>query len=121
MKRYGNLFEEAFTLDALYQGYLDARKSKRNKRACFNFERQLSFNLNSLHEELHSGCYKPMPYYQFTIYEPKERIIYAPAFRDCVVQHAIYRVIYPLFDRTFIHDSYACRKGKGTHQAADYA
>ncbi|MCK9466164.1 MAG: reverse transcriptase/maturase family protein [Thiopseudomonas sp.] len=53
--------------------------------------------------------------------EPKERIIYAPAFRDCVVQHAVYTVIQPIFERTFIDASFACRIGKGTHKAADYA
>lgn len=57
----------------------------------------------------------------FQVYEPKPRTIYAPAFRDTVVQHAIYRTIYNLFDRSFIDQSFACRKGKGTHKAADYA
>jgi len=28
-------------------------------------------------------------------------------------------VLEPLFDRTFIYDSYACRAGKGTHRAVD--
>jgi RNA-directed DNA polymerase len=37
------------------------------------------------------------------------------------VQHAIYRVIYPIFNSGFIDQSFACRKEKGTHKAADYA
>lgn len=62
-----------------------------------------------------------MPYVKFVIHEPKERIIYAPAFRDVVVQHAIYRVIYPIFDATFIPQSHGCRKDHGAHSASKYA
>jgi retron-type reverse transcriptase len=121
MKRTGHLFEHAFTEERLYQAYLDARKSKRQKRACFQFERRIGSQIHALLTELHDGRYQPRPYYQFVVREPKPRLIHAPAFRDCVVQHAIYQVIYPLFDRTFIAQSYACRPGFGTHKAADYA
>lgn len=121
MKRHNNLFEQAFTRDALAQAYHDAAKNKRGRRACFAFERSLGAQLNALHTELHSGTYQPRPYFTFTVYESKTRLIFAPAFRDCVVQHAIYRVISPIFERTFIEQSFACRKGYGTHKAADYA
>lgn len=120
MKRQGRLFDAIFTPESLHQAYLDARHGKRAKRACFQFERVLGQNLAALHRELHQGAYRPRPYFSFEVYEPKKRTIYAPAFRDCVVQHAIYRAIYPIFDRTFIDTSFACRIGKGTHQAADY-
>lgn len=121
MKRVGYLFERAFTLDALYQAWVDASAGKRGKRATLEFARNLAGNLDALHEAIHNGTYRPKPYKEFKVYEPKERIIFAPAFCDLVVQHAIYKLIYPLFNRTFIDQSYACRKGKGTHAAADYA
>ena len=121
MKRYGNLYGEAFSCDALYAAYLDASRHKRGRRACFGFERRLGANIAALHEELQTGSYRPRPYYTFMVYEPKPRTIYAPAFRDLVVQHAIYRVIGPIFERGFIAQSFACRKGLGTHKAADYA
>jgi retron-type reverse transcriptase len=121
MKRIGHLFEQAFTREALYQAWIDASAGKRGKRATFEFSRHLADNLDALHQELHSGSYRPQPYHEFKVYEPKERIIYAPAFRDLVVQHAIYRLVYPIFNRTFIDQSFACRVGKGTHAAADYA
>ena len=121
MKRYGHLFEQAFSRKNLYEAYLDASRCKHKKRACFNFERRLARNLDLLHEALHSGTYRPQPYYTFTVYEPKARQIYAPSFCDLVVQHAIYRVVYPIFNRGFIDQSFACRIGKGTHKAADYA
>ena len=120
MKRAGNLFGSIFSHENLYQAYLDARRGKRKKAACFEFERHLGTNLQALHDEIHSGGYRPQPYFKFVIYEPKERIIYGPAFRDIVVQHAIYRVIYPIFNRTFIDTSFACRVGYGTHRASDY-
>lgn len=120
MKRYGNLFDRSFTPDALYIAYVDARASKRGKRACFAFEKALGANLEALHREIHDGTYRPRSYYTFEVFEPKRRTIHAPAFRDCVVQHAICRVICPIFDRSFIDQSYACRIGKGTHKASDY-
>lgn len=121
MKRHGFLFEKAFSRENLYEAYLDASRCKHKKRACFNFERRLARNLDALHDALHDGSYKPQPYYTFTVYEPKARKIYAPSFCDLVVQHAIYRVIYPIFNAGFIDQSFACRKGMGTHKAADYA
>ncbi|MCY1347249.1 group II intron reverse transcriptase/maturase [compost metagenome] len=121
MKRYGHLYEQSFSRAALWQGYVDARRSKAGRRACYQFERHLGAELEALHEELATGSYQPRPYFQFMVYEPKPRQIYAPAFRDCVVQHAIYNTVRPIFDRTFIDQSFACRPGLGTHRAADYA
>jgi len=118
MKRVGNLFNGIFSQENLYQAYLDARRGKRKKQACFDFEISLGSNLWALYEEIQAGSYRPRPYKKFTVYEPKERIIYAPAFRDTVVQHAIYRVIYSIFDETFIDQSFACRKGMGTHRCS---
>jgi len=120
MKRTGNLFDKAFSVDNLLAAYEDARKGKRNKRACFEFERHLGARIMCLHKALVAGTYRPQPYFEFEVYEPKQRTIHAPAFADVVVQHAIYRLIYPLFDRTFISTSFACRKGYGTHRASDY-
>lgn len=121
MKRYGNLFDRVFSEENLYQAYLDARRGKRGRRACFEFDKRLGENLATIHAELHSGAYRPLPYFQFVVYEPKRRVIHAPAFRDVVVQHAIYRIVYDIFDRSFISTSFACRKGYGTHRAAKYA
>ena len=120
MKRHGNLFNQIFTRENLHQAFLDARRGKRKKWACFRFEINLGHNLESLYREIHEGSYRPRPYFTFSVYEPKQRIIHAPAFRDIVVQHAIYRVVYALFDATFIDQSFACRVGMGTHRASDY-
>lgn len=121
MKRLGNVFEQTFTQDALYDAYLQARRTKRGKAACMRFAARLGAEISALHEEIMSGTYAPRAYRQFMVTKPKPRQILAPDFRDVVVQHAIYRVIYPIFDRSLIDQSFACRVGKGTHRASDYA
>lgn len=119
-KRVGYLFKKTFTIENLHKAYLVARDGKRSKRATMKFDINLGAEIQALHDELHSGTYKPKPYVQFFVYEPKQRIISAPAFRDLVVQHCIYAAIYDLFDRGFIDQSFACRKGGGTHRASNY-
>lgn len=121
MKRIGFLYEQAFTREALLAAFHAAARHKHGKRACFNFEKRLASNLDELFLELSAGTYRPRPYYSFMVYEPKPRRIFAPAFRDLVVQHAIYAVAGPIFDRGFIEQSFACRTGYGTHKAAAYA
>jgi len=121
MKRIGFLYQRALSPGALLAAFHAAAKHKHGRRACFNFEKHLAVNLDALYRELAEGSYRPRPYYSFMVYEPKPRRIFAPAFRDLVVQHAIYAVAGPIFERGFIDQSFACRVGYGTHKAADYA
>lgn len=102
----------------LYNGYLHARKLKRKKKAIMLFENSLGLNLEQLKYELETESYCPSNYRTFCIFEPKQRTVVAPDFRDSVIQHTIYNYIYELFDSTFIYDSYGCRKNKGTHKAS---
>lgn len=120
MRRLGDIYHQACSRESLLQAYKDAAKSKRGKRACHQFERRLGANIAALSAALSEGSYRPKPYYEFVVHEPKRRIIHAPAFRDTVVQHAVYRAVYDHFNKGFIDQSYACRKGMGTHKAADY-
>jgi len=120
MRRYGNLFEKAFSIENLFCAYRDASRGKRSRRACFEFDKSIGANIQALYDEIHSGTYRPAAYFKFIVYEPKQRVIHAPSFRDIVVQHAIYRIIYDIFDRSFINTSFACRVGYGTHRAAKY-
>lgn len=121
MKRVGNLYKEVTSIDNLWEGFLGAKKSKGGRRGCFQFEKNLGYELRLLELELAAGTYQPRPYYKFVVHEPKRRDIYAPAFRDCVVQYAIYLKLMPVFEKTFIDQSFACRVGLGTHKAAEYA
>jgi retron-type reverse transcriptase len=83
------------------------------------FEIDLEANLFRLQRELETQTYRPGPYDSFYIYDPKHRLISAAPFRDRVVHHALCNVIEPIFEPTFIFDSYANRVGKGTHKALD--
>ena len=74
-------------------------------------------NLLALHRELAAGTYMHGGYHHFKISDPKPRDIHKASVRDRLVHHAVYRVLYPFFDRTFIADSYSCRLEKGTHRA----
>lgn len=117
MKAKNNLFSEITSYGNLLRAYLKARrgKSKRNyaQRFCLELERELEILENELDEKL----YQPGSFREFYIFDPKKRKISAPPFRDRVVHHALCNVIEPVFEKTFIFDSYANRKGKGTHRA----
>lgn len=119
MKRIGNIYEEVISPNNLFLAYKEARKNKRNRAKVYEFEQNLGSEMALLIKELKSGAYKPRPYKKFLVHEPKERVIYAPAFRDVVVQHAIYRIVYNIYEKTFITQSHGCRKGYGIHSARD--
>lgn len=121
MKRSRNLFTHAFSIPSLLSAFRTASKNKRNRADYWDFYLNLSSEIEALHEEITSGVYEPRPYRSFDVYEPKKRTIKAPAFRDLVVQFAIYRAVYDVFNRSFIDQVFSCRKGKGIHHARDYA
>ena len=119
MKRHGNLWERMISFENLLRAAEKARRGKRFRPAAARFFFHLERELWRLHEELATKTYRPGPYRTFFIYEPKQRQISAAPFRDRVVHHALTGVLEPIFERSFIPDSYACRKGKGTHAAVD--
>ncbi len=114
MKRFNHLYEKIYDFANIEKAYLKARKAKRYKKEVIKFTRNLEENLIMIHHELMYKKYQTEQYLEFKVFEPKERKIHALPFKDRVVQHAICNVIEPIFDKTFICDSYACRKGKGT-------
>lgn len=65
------------------------------------------------------GRYRPQPFTVFAVTDPKLREIFAPDFADRLVQQWLVRHIEPWWDKRFIDDSYANRKGKGTQAAID--
>ena len=85
------------------------------------FQADLEAHLSTLRTELLAGTYRPGPYTTFTVREPKTREIAVAPFRDRVVHHAMIQVCEPRFERFLIHDTYACRQGKGTHRALERA
>lgn len=119
LKRYGELYKQIYDFENLYLAYLEARKNKRYRDEVLRFSANLEENLISIQNELIFKTYRVSKYREFYVYEPKKRLVMALPFRDRVVQWAIYRVLNPIYDKTFIEHSYACRVGMGTHRAAD--
>ena len=117
MKTHKNLFPKIITFENLLLAAQKAAAGKREQPNVMHFFHRLEENLWRLQEELLDQTYQPGEYTTFQIYEPKPRMISAAPFRDRVVHHAIINVIGPLFERSFIFDSYANRIGKGTHRA----
>lgn len=117
MKRVGRLWDELTSFENLYRAYHKARRGKRSRRLVARFEFHLERELSILRAQLRDQTYEPGGYRSFRIRDPKPRLISAAPFRDRVVHHAFCNVIEPIFERSFIYDSYACRKGKGTHAA----
>lgn len=120
-KSYNKLYPEIYSFANLYRAFCAARKSKRDRVAVADFEFNLEQNLLTIERELKEQSYQPGGYTNFTIWEPKERLVSAAPFRDRVVHHALCQIIEPIWEARFINTSFACREGKGTHRALDQA
>lgn len=110
-------FEDIISIENLLLAWKEFVKGKRNKPDVLLFQLNLMDNLLQLHEDLNNLKYSHGKYEDFFINDPKPRHIHKARVRDRVLHHAIYRILYPFFDKTFIADSFSCRINKGTHKA----
>ena len=117
MKRYGNLYPQIIEFDNLFLAAHKAQLGKRFRDNVLDFNFNLERELIQLQQELKDKTYHPGAYRTFHITDPKSRLISAAPYRDRVVHHALCNIIVPIFERTFIRDSYANRVGFGTHRA----
>ena len=115
------MYDQLCSWDNLLLAYRLASKGKRGHPNVAAFEYRLEDNLLQLQAELASHTYRPGRYDSFYVHEPKRRLISAAPFRDRVVHHALCNLIEPVFERSFVADSFANRIGKGTHRALDRA
>ncbi len=105
------------TLENLFFAWGEFKKEKQNKRDVMEFERRLEDNLFQLHEDLSRKIYFHQPYETFYIYDPKFLVINKAAVRDRIVHHFVFKYLEKIYQPRFIHQSYSCQKGKGTHLA----
>ncbi|HLC46537.1 MAG TPA: reverse transcriptase/maturase family protein [Candidatus Nanoarchaeia archaeon] len=119
MSSLRDLWQELCSYDNLFLAYTKARKHKTRKDYIIEFEKNLKDNLLLLRSELSLHCYDPKPLVNFTIHDPKMRKISKSDFRDRVIHHALCNIIEPIFEKTFIYDSYANRINKGALKAID--
>lgn len=119
-RSYNGLWDKITSWENLVGAYVGARKGKKTRSDVMRFHCDLEKNLCDIRERLLDGAWAPQPFNSFErVTEMKRRHIEAPVFADRVVHHAVVRVLDPIYEKKFIHDSYSCRKGKGTHAAAD--
>jgi retron-type reverse transcriptase len=117
MRRAGNLWAGLVSFENLLRAAKQSARGKRFRPAVLAYHARLESNLWQLHEQLRGHAWRPGPFREFTIHDPKTRIICAAPYPDRVVHHALVNVLEPIWERCFLPDSYASRKGKGTHPA----
>lgn len=110
-------FEDIISLENLLEAWQEFLLGKRNRKDVQEFRTNLMDNILKLHHDLVYHKYEHGGYEAFKVYDPKTRNIHKATVGDRLLHHAIYRQLYPFFDRTFIFDSYSCRLEKGTHKA----
>lgn len=118
-KQLGITYEGIISLENLFSAWREFVRGKKNKKDVQEFSLHLADNILQLHEELANFTYQHGGYQEFKISDPKPRLIHKAIVRDRILHHAVYRQLYPFFDRTFIADSYSCRLDKGAHRAID--
>ncbi len=114
-----DLFNQIISLENLFLAWDKFKKGKGNKLDVQEFEFNLEKNIFQLHKDLKNRCYIHSPYESFFIKDPKRRNIHKATVRDRVVHHAIFAIINPIFEPTFISNSFSCRVGKGNHKGVD--
>lgn len=119
MKTYKNIFVQVVAFDNLMLAHYHASKGKKHRDEVLIFEQRKAEYCIILGNRLVKQTYKVGSYRIFWIRRPVLRMAMALHYPDRVVQWGIYQVVFPIFDKGFISDSYACRKGKGAHAALD--
>ncbi len=117
MRRAGGLWPRVVGLESLHEAARRVLRGERDREGAACSVCDLESELLGLQRELQSGACRPRSYRSFWIRDPKRRLISAAPFRDRVVHHALVAALEPVFERRFIHHSYACRPGLGNHRA----
>ena len=119
MKTYTDIFERIISSENLFSAWDEFKSGKREKPDVQRFEWNLERNIFQLHRDLKSGAYRHGPYEGFYIKDPKQRHIHKATVRDRILHHAVFSVVNPIFEPTFIPTSFSCRVGYGTHKGVE--
>lgn len=120
VKKYKKLIDKIISLDNLRNAYINTSRGKKLTYGYLEFKEYAEANLILLQQELADGAYRIGDYRNFTVFEPKPRLISSLEFKDRLVQHALCNVIAPIFEKTLLPYTFACRIGKGTHAGVKY-
>lgn len=117
MKKFIHNYDNIITIEKLLKAWQEFLRDKKDRKDVILFQAKLMDNIFNLHDDFKNKTYKHSEYNAFNISDPKPRIIHKATVRDRLLHHLIYQELYEYFDGKFIHDSYSCRIGKGTHKA----
>jgi retron-type reverse transcriptase len=115
--KFTHSYDSIISVENLLLAWREFRIGKRNRADVQEFEQNLMGNIISLHADLAQRTYKHAAYFPFNISDPKPRKIHKATVRDRLLHRAVYRMLYPFFNRVFIADSYSCRLEQGPHKA----
>lgn len=119
MKRISGLYEQIISVENLRLADEKARRGKTHTYGVKVHDKNREANIEALYEALLTKTFKTSPYDIFTIYEPKERVIYRlPYYPDRIVHHAIMNVLEPIWTKVFTHNTFSCIKGRGIEGCA---
>ncbi len=119
MKRINYIYQKICSVENLQLADSIARQGKLSQPGVIMHDKNRDENILKLHEMLKNKTYKTSEYTTFTIFEPKERIIYRlPYFPDRITHHAVMNILEPIFVSSFTRDTYSCIKKRGIHSAA---
>ena len=116
MKVWHNLCSKLITKQNIFRGFQEFLKGKRTKKDVIGFGEDKENNLKELQKKLENKTYLPGGYSQFFVHDRKPRTIHKASVIDRIVHHIVSDILEKIFEPTFIHHSYACRKDKGTHR-----
>lgn len=118
--KYKRLFEQIITIENFQDAYYKTRKGKRKSLSYLEFKEYAQHNIENLRQEVADGGYVRSDFRNFYIHDPKLRLISGLPFKDRIVQHAINNVIEPIYEKSFLPYTFACRPGKGTHAGVKF-
>jgi len=116
MKIHKNIFNKIVSVENIFSAWDKFKLDKQEKQDVQQFEWQLEKNIFQLHRELKNKTYKHGAYVSFYIHDPKQRRIHKAVVQDRILHHAVFNIVNPIFEPTFIPNSMSCRVGKGTHK-----
>ncbi|MDD7202450.1 MAG: reverse transcriptase/maturase family protein [Sphaerochaetaceae bacterium] len=109
--------EKIVSIDNMLDAWHLIKARHEHDCATIRFDCALMQNIARIRSQLLHRIWKPDRYHSFLVYEPKERLINAPGIENRLVQQMWALVCEPVFERIFVDESYACRKGKGQTDA----
>lgn len=117
MRTVGNLFVKLCDPDHLERAFEATARGKRRHCdvAWFYFRREAE--LARLRADLCSERWRPEGVEVLLVRDPKPRLIARTPIADRVVHRAMVLLIEPIFLRSLLDDTFACRPGFGTHRA----